>query len=389
MRAGMAAPSIVHEALASPGRPLDPATRAFFEPKFGRDFSAVRVHVNQKADQSAKTLNALAYTTGSQIVFQTGLYQPRNATGKKLLAHELTHVAQQQGSLSGRALQIDRSDSSHEQEAERVASSILKGKSPYRVGHATETIQRQAMTCSTKPVEDECVGATAKCQSAASDCKAKFPNAGDLDAYVTQLKSNFKSSEFGPNAKRNFAHWLDGSGSELEMPSAIFEAHQGTNNALATHRDKFIEGVGKRLADGRMKPGTVSDVIPYTGHANAFTFDRSDDLSYAVGGFQLCSNTRAKATPAGDGTFNVDFVEWKCRAFDCYNWDPSKGIGIQGLDDTTLCCVENAGKAKHFLDHSTAWDNKDPDSTKGFSLPGSGSGKTSPSSTPSKKETAR
>ena len=87
----------VHEALNSPGRPLDPSTRAFMESRFGDDFSNVRVRTDARATQSARALNALAYTVGSDLVFGTGQYAPHTDTGKRLLAHELTHVLQQRG----------------------------------------------------------------------------------------------------------------------------------------------------------------------------------------------------------------------------------------------------------------------------------------------------
>jgi hypothetical protein len=94
------APPIVHETLHSPGQPLDPATRAFFEPRFGHDFSRVRVHADERAAASSRSVKALAYTVGRDIVFGTGQYAPGTSAGRRILAHELTHVVQQQGAQS-------------------------------------------------------------------------------------------------------------------------------------------------------------------------------------------------------------------------------------------------------------------------------------------------
>jgi hypothetical protein len=94
------APASVHEVMRSPGQPLDPATRGFMEPRFGRDFSGVRVHTDSAAAQSARDVNAHAYTVGLNIVFGSGQFAPRTNEGQKLLAHELTHVVQQ-GSDAG------------------------------------------------------------------------------------------------------------------------------------------------------------------------------------------------------------------------------------------------------------------------------------------------
>lgn len=88
-------PPIVNEVLHSSGQPLDARTRAFMEPRFGHDFSHVRVHTDTKAAESARAVNALAYTVGRSMVFGSGQYQPHIYEGRGLLAHELTHVMQQ------------------------------------------------------------------------------------------------------------------------------------------------------------------------------------------------------------------------------------------------------------------------------------------------------
>jgi Domain of unknown function (DUF4157) len=89
-------PSSVHEVLRTPGEPLDPATRAFFEPRFGHDLSSVRLHSDEQAAQSADSIRARAYTAGHDIVFGQGRLAP-TTEGRRLLAHELTHVVQQGG----------------------------------------------------------------------------------------------------------------------------------------------------------------------------------------------------------------------------------------------------------------------------------------------------
>src|SRR2546423_251787 len=94
------APPIVHETLGSSGRPLDPSTREFFEPRFGRDLGGVRVHADARAAESARAVNALAYTVGRDVVFGANQYEPTTTRGRTLLAHELAHVVQQGGSKS-------------------------------------------------------------------------------------------------------------------------------------------------------------------------------------------------------------------------------------------------------------------------------------------------
>lgn len=89
-----AALSDVHS-VTDGGQSLSESARAFFEPRFGHDFGEVRIHNDGAAASSARALNALAFTTGRDIVFAAGQYSPDSSAGKKLLAHELTHVVQQ------------------------------------------------------------------------------------------------------------------------------------------------------------------------------------------------------------------------------------------------------------------------------------------------------
>lgn len=95
----MVAPEIVEETLASAGEPLSAATRDFFEPRFGRDFSHVRVHADDHAAVSAASIGARAYTVGPHVAFGAGGYAPATPQGRHLLAHELAHVAQADGSV--------------------------------------------------------------------------------------------------------------------------------------------------------------------------------------------------------------------------------------------------------------------------------------------------
>jgi hypothetical protein len=98
-------PPVVHEVLKSPGQPLEPGIRAFMEQRFRHDFSLVRVHTDAKAIESARAVNAKAYTIGRNMVFGAGYYEPGISTGQRLLAHELAHVVQQ--TSTGQTLQRD------------------------------------------------------------------------------------------------------------------------------------------------------------------------------------------------------------------------------------------------------------------------------------------
>ena len=107
------APPIVYEVLRSAGEPLDASARTFLEPRFGYDFSQVRVHTDARAEASARAVNAHAYTVGRDVVMPSHAYQPGTSSGRQLLAHELSHVVQQSSEAGpGTARTLQRQASS-------------------------------------------------------------------------------------------------------------------------------------------------------------------------------------------------------------------------------------------------------------------------------------
>ncbi len=117
-------PPIVHEVLRSSGQPLDADTRALMESRFGHDFSQVRVHTDARADESARAVNAQAYTVKQDIVFGAGQHAPTTNEGKQLLAHELTHVLQQRRA-SNMPQALSSPADKYEQEADALAQQVL------------------------------------------------------------------------------------------------------------------------------------------------------------------------------------------------------------------------------------------------------------------------
>jgi hypothetical protein len=155
------------------GQPLAPTVRAQLEPRFGRDFSAVRVHTDSSAASAAQAVNAAAFTVGSNIVFGLGRYSPATPRGKALLAHELTHVVQQTGGAGPvarsvqdaneegadgdaqsqaramprplkiqRMLEIGRSDDPSEREADRVADQVLADSPSQAISRASLQVRQ-------------------------------------------------------------------------------------------------------------------------------------------------------------------------------------------------------------------------------------------------------
>ena len=121
-----AIPDSVHATLRGVGQPLPDTTRRFMQQRLGQDFSGVRVHADAAAAASAHAVDAAAYTVGSHVVFGAGRYAPQTRAGQSLLAHELTHVAQQRGAaLPARGdLRMDAPGSAAEREADHAAARI-------------------------------------------------------------------------------------------------------------------------------------------------------------------------------------------------------------------------------------------------------------------------
>lgn len=125
------------------GTAMDADTRADMESRFGQDFSDVRVHTGTSADVSARSVNASAYTVGSDIVFRDGSYDPSSDAGKHTLAHELTHVLQQRngpvdGTDTGRGVQVSDPSDRGEREAVATADQVMSTPAP--------SVQREVQT---------------------------------------------------------------------------------------------------------------------------------------------------------------------------------------------------------------------------------------------------
>jgi hypothetical protein len=118
---GQSAPPSVEQVIGSEGQPLDVRSRTFFEPRFGCDFSRVRVHHDASSAQSARDVSARAYTVGSHIVFGTGEYAPQSMAGRELLAHELSHVVQQRAVVQRDSISVEPRLAGHEAEEDEEA----------------------------------------------------------------------------------------------------------------------------------------------------------------------------------------------------------------------------------------------------------------------------
>lgn len=141
------------ESITTGGQSLPDRTRQTFEGRFGRDFGDVRVHTGTDADSAARAIEARAFTYGSDVVFRAGAYDPDSTSGRRLLAHELTHVVQQGG-----ARRVDRQDAGMEDrdagQAQQVGQNNQGAQQNQGGGGGNRAIVRAAINRATSDVAD-------------------------------------------------------------------------------------------------------------------------------------------------------------------------------------------------------------------------------------------
>jgi len=142
-------PSLVKDVVNSDaGAPLAGETRDFMESRLGANFGDVRIHTDSKASESARSVQAHAYTVGTDVVFQSGKYEPESDSGKRMLAHELTHVVQQRsGPVAGTpapgGIKVSNPSDAFEQAAEGSADRVMTGTAPTPAATAPAAVQRE------------------------------------------------------------------------------------------------------------------------------------------------------------------------------------------------------------------------------------------------------
>ena len=220
-------PAIVRDVLRSPGEALDANTRTFMEPRFGHDFSGVRIHTDSKAAASARAVRALAYTVGRDVVFDTGRYAPHTAAGKGLIAHELAHVVQQRNAGDGQLAKLaigDCNDSS-EREADQQAHAVLSGGDarPMGLSSSPTMIRRACGVAGLGPAPADCS------LTAAPPSGSRFKFNVDCDDFAPGERARLQTFARGVRASTPTA-------TINIIGLASFDGDAGLNHSLACHR---------------------------------------------------------------------------------------------------------------------------------------------------------
>jgi hypothetical protein len=235
------------------GQPLSQASRDRFEPRLGHDFSRIRVHADGEAARSAGAIDALAYTSGEDIVFGAGRYAPETTDGAQLLAHELAHAVQQDRGVVAPGL--GRRDDAHEQQADAVAGHVLNG------GDARAMLPARSggMTASAGAVQRKDPPAKT------SDPNSLVPVA-DFIGYVEIVERKFPTDTPKEIVTRIRTEYYSGMAFEFLIPDAHFQRNAPAQ-AQAPGGGTPIK-YPNNLSDMRWDPSTKPAYDHLTAHAD-------------------------------------------------------------------------------------------------------------------------
>lgn len=182
------------DSLRGSGRPLSNSERGFFEPRFGYDFSQVRVHTGGKAARTARALKAQAFTVGKDVIFGSGQYAPGGTAGKKLLAHELTHVVQQ----GGRPAQVARQGRAEGQRGSTWSDLVGRAKTAHgrRDWQTARALYREAILQAARKAKVP--SRLRKIKPKAQDIRVDFSLAHDALVHPREIPKN----------KANYWRWI-------------------------------------------------------------------------------------------------------------------------------------------------------------------------------------
>ena len=300
------------------GQALDSRVRAQMESAFGADFGGVRVHTDAGADTLSRALSARAFTTGQDIFFRQGEYNPGTSSGRELLAHELTHVVQQAGSTVQGKLVIGQPGDMYEQEADRVTERVMQMPEPQvqrqPEEEEEESLQTKSMSAilgirgqpvpaqpmiqrdlAIRPPRPEAVGrALSEAEMRdAIDFDERFlnsiPNSADV---IRMIRDVLGVSRDPPNIDEDFVNavvdWQ-------AMNGLTQDGKLGPTSAAPLFREIGAEGVGQ----GRLKSGptytpggTLAPTVAGGNESVTFRLNAEFDSDPANGIFPSCCEVR-------------------------------------------------------------------------------------------------
>ncbi|MFK7802790.1 MAG: DUF4157 domain-containing protein [Anaerolineae bacterium] len=254
------------------GQSLPDGLRGQMEGSFGADFSGVKVHTDGESDQLNRSLGAQAFTTGSDIYFQQGKYDPGSQGGQKLIAHELTHVVQQGGAARSGIqpkLEVSAPDDKFEKEAEQVADSVMINVSSVGSGDATQV--EDAKTTQT-PVADD--GMTVEAEEAADKAGVSTSQVDSLTERANEKVADGADPKAVAKAAANQITGKGGVGKPSEASGSMLGTESKETGSEAK-KAKDNHDPNKIIAD-KVAPGVKKPVSPEQDAADDLKFDEAE-----------------------------------------------------------------------------------------------------------------
>jgi Domain of unknown function (DUF4157) len=298
---------LIEEALRSPGQPLDDRSRSLMENTFGRDFTHVRIHVDTKSAEAAAALKAEAFAFGSDIVLGGGCPDTDTYEGRKLLAHELTHVVQQEFSAATVFSNIGDLAAAAESEAESVGELAAIGKS-------VEPRVATGIMIAPDVREPEPPELKTKLDAIAATYRAMIANARKDGKNV---------------AADNLQRFLDGSGGVKKMDVTWLRSFEEVAQAEKINRERFegpLTKAGKGVQHADKK--TFEDYWDRLIQSSVFT-----ELYYASGTSTLHSTGQFSL----EGIENIVNISGHVNHhwYDPYDWHEGLSAYIPGFGNVS------------------------------------------------------
>jgi len=307
------------------------------EARLARDFGDVRIHTGAEAARAAAALGANAFTIGNDVVFGAGRFDASSPRGRRLLTHELVHVAQQGDSPALDAIEIGGRNDPAEREARAIADDVVEGRTPAPITARGAGLAKEDDPAG--PTEEEPKQAPPK-ESEPVSCPAPSPPCGfEPEAPVTgerlsdeevarrqaQVRRAVEAWRPAyPIASANMEHWIEASGSSMVMDPEPFQREDSglVRELRAQHMPTVEEGIRRRMADPAdpetlATPGVTRQLhFLRSVRANPRHTGTERDLSIALGTYAVMSYITVRATETG-----AEIVSWCVQICDRYNFN--------------------------------------------------------------------
>lgn len=300
-------PDVVRKVISKPGQPLPDDVREEMEEKLGEDFSDVQIHTGSEAAAAADALNARAFTVGNHIVFNDDEYKPETDEGKEILAHELTHVRQQNGDVSKLPAEggmVVDPDPQQEKEAEQVGKQVRREAGATVQRNGTDVhIQRSpsANAARSEPIQREGDGG----QSSEAESTEDSEESESETARVADVNSNGKSVGTGLSIRRMAANAALGMGEDsailpIQRAESTDEVADDSPEEAETERVADINSPDNSVADPTVQRAPTSSAGTNSGDSTDTVIQREATATNGESGDPTTESPTDSESAAGD-----------------------------------------------------------------------------------------